>query len=171
MSFKALEKITNSLIGSYPATQEWNDSPFNWIRGLPPASKGVVGRFTGSRLLQDYGFTVTAYRFELRVNAQSILSRMATKWEGDIVKFQNVRDIKFDHVLCLALYPKSAYAWLIPKSEIWLNGKVRADRLGVRSQHKGADAWIDVNPKSAHPWLKPYGGTIDDMIKVAKTAL
>ncbi len=94
------------------------------------------------------------------------------KWKGNIVKFQNVRDINFDHVLCIALYPKGAYTWLIPKNEIWRNHAVRTDRPGVTRQHKGADAWIHVDPtKTVQTWLKPYGGSIEDMIKVAKRAL
>lgn len=171
MSYKTLVAITDSLIGRYPANTAWKDSPFNWIRGLPPASKGAIGRDIGSGLLYAYGFTPGAYRYELRVNGQGVLVRVGMKWEGNIVKFQNLRDIKFDHVLCVALYPKSVYAWLIPKDEIWQNGKVRTDRPGIKAQHKGADAWIHVDPKQVSPWLQPYGGTIDDMIKVAKHAL
>jgi hypothetical protein len=171
MSFQTIQKITNSLMAEYPATKEWDDSPFNWIRGLPPASKGAIGRYIGSGLLQAYGFTVSAYRYELRVNGQEILARVAMKWEGNIIKFQNVRDVKFNHVLCIGLYPSKAYAWLIQKNEIWLNGKVRTGRSGVTSQHKGADAWMHIDPANVQSWLKPYGGTIEEMIKVAKISL
>jgi len=93
------------------------------------------------------------------------------KWEGNTVKFQNIRDTNFDHVLGIAVYPKSAYAWLIPKHEIWFNGSIRTSRLGVKAQHKGADAWIHVDPKNVQPWLQPYGGTIEQAMKLAKTAL
>ncbi|MDQ2924290.1 MAG: hypothetical protein M3R43_01825, partial [Acidobacteriota bacterium] len=82
-----------------------------------------------------------------------------------------IRDIDFEHVLCIGLYPKKAYAWLIPKNEIWLNNAVRKDRPGIKPQHKGADAWITVDPTSVPAWVAPYGGTIEDMIKVAKIKL
>ncbi len=171
MSYKTLVKITDSLIPRYPATKEWDDSALAWIRGLPPASKGAIGRDIGAGLLQAYGFTPGTYRYELRVNAQGVLVRVAMKWKGNIVKFQNVRDIAFDHVLCIALYPKGAYAWLIPKTEVWLDHIVRSDRPGVTRQHKGADAWISIDPKNVPSWVKPYGGTLEEMIKVAKQAL
>lgn len=171
MSLTTLVGITNSLISRYPANTAWNGSSFNWIRSLPPASKGAIGRDIGSGLLYAYGFTPTAKRYELRVNGQSVLVRVAMKWEGNTVKFQNVRDINFDHLLAIALYPNNAYSWLIPKHEIWTNGKVRTSRQGVKAQHKGADAWIDVDPKNIQQWLKPYGGSIQDMIKVAKQEL
>jgi hypothetical protein len=171
MSYKALVGITDSLIPGYPASKSWDDSPFNWIRGLPPASKGAIGRDIGAGLLQQYGFTPGTYRYELRVNGQGVLVRVAMKWEGNVVKFQNIRDIQFDHVLCIALYPKGAYAWLIPKDEIWINQKVRTDRPGITRQHKGADAWITLDPKNGPTWLASYGGTIEQAMKVAKTAL
>jgi hypothetical protein len=171
MSFKTVEKITNSLISEFPQTKEWDESPFNWIRGLPPASKGAIGRYIGSGLLQAYGFSPTTHRYELRLNGQKILARMALKWEGNIIKFQNIRDVDFNHVLCLGLYPNKAFAWLIPKNQIWLNRVVRKDRPGVTSQHKGADAWINIDPANPQSWLKVYGGTIDEMIKVAKSSL
>jgi hypothetical protein len=171
MSFKTLVGITDGLIAKYPATTQWVDSKFNWIRGLPPARKGAIGRDVGSALLQAYGFTPGINRYELRVNGQGVLVRIATKWEGNTVKFQNIRNIDFEHVLCIALYPKSAYAWLIPKTEIWSNNSVRSDRPGITKQHKGADAWVHVDPKTPPSWLSPLGGTIEEMIKVAKTAL
>ncbi len=171
MSFKTLENITNDLIASYPASKEWDDSPFNWIRGLPPASKGAIGRDIGSGLLYAYGFTPSSHRYELRVNGQGVVVRVAMKWKGNIVKFQNLRNNEFEHIFCIALYPKSAYAWLIPKSEVWHNDAVRNDRAGVTMQHKGADAWLSIDPKKVPEWMKPYGGTIDDMMKVAKTSL
>jgi hypothetical protein len=171
MSFKTLVAITDSLIAKYPATKEWNDSPFNWMRGLPPASKGAIGRDVCSGLLHAYGFTPGAYKYTLLLNGQTLLGRVAMKWQGNAVKFQNIRDADFGHVLCIALYPKGGHAWLIPKMEIWANGKVRTDRSGIKPQHKGADAWITIDPKNPQAWVKPYGGTIEEMIKVAKVAL
>jgi hypothetical protein len=168
MSLKTLEKITNDLIPKYPSSTEWDNSPFNWIRALPPASKGAIGRDIGSGLLFAYGFTPGAYKYELRVNGQGVLVRVAMKWKGNIVKFQNIRDITFDHVLCIAIYPKGAYAWLIPRGEIWRDNAVRTDHPEITRQHKGADAWMSIDPKNPPAWMKPYGGTIEEMIKVAK---
>jgi hypothetical protein len=89
--------------------------------------KGAIGRDIGSGLLFAYGFTPGSYRYELTVNGQAVLSRVATKWKGSTVKFQNIRNIDFQHVLCVALYPKKAYAWLIPKEEVWINDVDRKD--------------------------------------------
>jgi hypothetical protein len=171
MSLKMLEIITDSLIPQYPGNKEWKDSKFDWIRALPPGSKGVVGKSIGSGLLQGYGLTPMAHRNYLTVNGQTILPRMAMKWAKNIIKFQNIRDVGFEHVLCFAIYPKNAFAWMIPKTEIWVDHAIRTDRKGITSQHKGADAWIHVDPENPQKWLNPYGGTIEQAMKVAKTAL
>lgn len=171
MSFNILETIAANLVAEYPETQAWSDSSFNWIRTLPPASKGAIGRNLASGLLQQYGLTVTARRGLLRVNGLRISVKTSLMWGAGTIKFQNIRDTNFDFVLCLGIYPHKAYGWLAPKNEIWADGRIRSDRPGVTKQHKGADAWIDVDPDSVQGWLKPYGGTIDAMIKVAKVSL
>jgi len=171
VSFETLEKITNSLISEYPESNAWAGSPFDWIRHLPSGSKGVIGRHIASGLLQSYGFTPTASKSHLRVNGQVILVRTAMMWQQGIIKFQNLRDSNFQHAICLGLYPRKAFAWLVPKDEIWLNGRVRKDRIGIKSQHKGADAWVQVDPENLPPWLTAYGGTSDEFVQVAERAL
>lgn len=171
MSFKALVEITNSLITDYPESKAWADSPFNWIRSLPPNSKWSIGKIAICGLFQHYGLTATTYRHQIRVNATGISPKIALMWEKGVIKFQNIRDTDFDFVLCLGLYPHGAYGWLIPKDEIWVDHAIRKDRLGITSQHKGADAWVHVDPDNVQAWLQPYGGTIDEMIKVARKSL
>ena len=93
-------------------------------------------------------------------------------WKEGTIKFQNIRDTNFDYVFCLALYPQKAYGWLIPKTELWSNGKVsKVHHPSVTSQHKGADCWVHIDPSKPSPWLKAYGGTIDQAIAVARKAL
>lgn len=171
MSFKTLEKIAADLSTQYPETQAWANSSFNWIRTLPPSSKGAIGRYLASGLLQSFGFTIGASRYLIRINGQGISVKTSMMWEAGVIKFQNIRDTNFDFVLCLGIYPDRAFGWLVPKDEIWLNGGVRKDRPGVTRQHKGADAWIDVDPNNVQGWLKPYGGTVDALIKAAQKSL
>jgi len=171
MSFNKLVEITNSLKPNYPESAAWADSPFNWIRSLPPNNKWSIARIAICGLFQRYGITASTYRYQIRVNGNGLLQRIALMWETSEIKYQNIRDINFDFVICLALYPHSAYGWLIPKCEIWADGVIRTDNLGITSQHKGADAWVHINPENPQPWLRKYGGTIDEMIKVAQHSL
>lgn len=60
---------------------------------------------------------------------------------------------------------------MIPKNEIWKDGSIRSDRSGLTSQHKGADAWLHVDPENVPEWLQSYGGTIDQAMKVLKKSV
>ncbi len=171
MSFGTLVTITNALAANYPQSAVWDDSPFKWLVSLPPGSKGAVGRNIASALLQSYGMSPGMKRFGLRVNGQDIVVKTAMLWEGEILKFQNIGDTKFDHVFCLGLFPNGAVGWLVPKDEIWADGLIQTDRPGITKQHKGADAWLNVDPSNVPEWLKPYGGTIEQVMNVAQQQL
>jgi hypothetical protein len=105
------------------------------------------------------------------VNGNGISVKVAMMWQKGTIKFQNIKDTNFDFVFCLALFPDGAYGWLIPKEEIWKEGKVNIGNSGVTRQHKGADAWVHIDPDKPRAWLKPYGGTIDQAIAIAKKSL
>lgn len=171
MSFKTLVAITDDLVKYYPKNTAWQSSSFNWIRGLPPGSKGTVGRNIATGLFNHYGLTATTHKSQIRVNGNGISVKLALMWDSGVLKFQNIRDTDFDFALCLGLYPSHAFGWLVPKGEIWANHAVRNDRPGITRQHKGADAWIHIEPKSPHKWLEPFGGSIDDLVHVAKHSL
>jgi hypothetical protein len=111
-----------------------------------------------------------------RVKVKSLSFPVKTffMWGAGNIKFQNIRDNKFDFVLCQGIYPSASFGWLIPKEEIWVDGELQ-ERPGLTLQHGGSgggdDAWIGVNPRDVHDWMKPYGGTTNALIKVAQTSL
>lgn len=171
MSLATLIDITNDLLPQYPDTHAWDNSPFAWILHLPPGSKGVIGRSIASGLLQSYGLTPMATGHRLTVNAQGILVRIAMAWDTGVMKFQNMRDEDYEHVLCIGLLPQSAQAWFIPKTEIWQGNQIRTDNAGISGQHEGADAWLSINPSTVQSWVQPYGGTIESAMHVAQQSL
>jgi hypothetical protein len=177
MSFRTLEGLSAQIADEHKESvkenEAWAKSAFGWMRILPPSSKGLVGRKMASGLLQSFGFTPGTSRYLVVVNGSSITVKTSMVWGAGQIKFQNIRDSKFDFTLCLGIYPTKSYGWLIPKDEIWASGKVQK-REGLTLQHggkSGNDAWITIDPKDIPKWLEPYGGTTNDLIKVAKTAL
>jgi hypothetical protein len=171
-NFDELQNIANGLLGKYPEDQAWNGSSFNWMRRLPPGSKHVVGRSMLAVLLNQNGMTATFHKSQIRVNGNGISVKVALMWQDGIIKFQNIRDTNFDHLFCFALYPQKAFGWLIPKNELWVGAKVnKAHHPSVTSQHRGADCWVHIDPADPKPWLKAYGGTIDQAMAVAKKSL
>ena len=171
MSFDTLVSITNDLEPQYLHSSIWQGSPFAWIVSLPPGSKGAIGRDIISGLMQANGLTPGLRGFSLVVNGQDVVVKTAMLWDQGVLKFQNIADTQFDHVICLGLFPTSAMGWIIPKSEIWSNGSIRTDRAGVTSQHEGADAWISFEPASIPDWLMPYGGSIEQLMQVMMVQL
>ncbi len=172
-NFDELRNIADGFSGQYPEDQAWNGSSFNWMRRLPPARKNVVVRTMLAALLNHNGLSaMLSTKRQLRLNGNSISIKMAMMWETGIVKFQNFRgDLDFDFVFCLALYPTKAFGWIIPKHEIWKDGKFNTANSGIDDQHEGADAWLDIDPTSPAAWLSAYGGTIDQAIAAAKKSL
>ena len=172
-NFDELRNIADGFLGKYPQDQAWDGSSFNWMRRLPPGSKHVVGRSMLAALLNMNDLTATlAKKRQIRVNGNGIAFKMAMMWEAGIVKFQNIRsDADFEFLFCLALYPTRSYGWLIPRDEIYKDGKFNTANEGITDQHGGADAWIDVDPDAPAAWLAAYGGTIDQAIAHAKKAL
>jgi hypothetical protein len=91
-------------------------------------------------------------------------------WEDDHWKFQQVRNIQFDFLFCLGLYPDSASAWLIPKDDLYLADGSLTDREGWGRQHGGKsgkeDAWLIVYPNNPPQWLTRFGGDISRIPRV-----
>lgn len=172
MSFSILVGITDDLKPEYPENPAWNNSAFKWLRCLPPGSKGRVGRDIATGMLRSYGFTpMTGKNTTILVNGSTVEVRFALMWDNGIIKYENIRDRKFDYILCFALLPSDALAWLIPKEQIWKDSSIRKDVVGIKSQHKGADAWLTINPHEPHLWLKQFGGTLEEMIQAAQSSL
>lgn len=171
-NFDELRNIADGFLGQYPEDQAWSGSSFNWMRRLPPGSKHVIGRSMLAVLLNTNGLTANLHKSQIRVNGNGISVKVALMWNEGIIKFQNIGDTDFDYLFCLALYPQKVFGWIIPKAELWKDGKVsKANHPSVTSQHKGADCWVHIDPANPSPWLKAYGGTIDQAIGVAKKSL
>jgi hypothetical protein len=176
-SFKMLEQLSANLSNLYPEAikenKAWAESKFDWMRTLPPARKGAIGRDLASGLLQSYGLTCTSSRYLLRVNGQGISVKTSLMWGAGVIKFQNIRNTDYDFILCQGIYPTTSYGWLIPKKEIWVNGKLQS-RLRLTGQHGGKtgdDAWIGIDPQDPPAWIKKYGGTTDELLAIIKTEL
>jgi len=168
MSFENLRKITNDLKNNYPEDVSWKESEFEWIKCLPPGSKGKIGRDIVTGLFQYEGHDVTYNKQQLHINGADVNVRLALMWEEGIVVFENNTDGDYDAIVCIGILPNSAVGWIIPKAEVWKDGKVNTENSGITAQHKGADAWIHVKLASVQPWLKPYGGTLEEMLTAAK---
>ena len=180
MSYKLLAAKSAALAAKYPTVQTeedkaWEGSPFDWFRKKASSTKGKIGRDLAESILEASGFAVSRVGVGLEVNGKAIRVKLSLMWGAGDFTFEQIRETNFDYLLCLGLYPGSSYGWLVPKGELLVDG-VLQDREGLKGQHGGQDDpndfWITaVNTKNIYPWLKPYGGTTDDLIEVIQNSL
>lgn len=147
----------------------WVGSPFNWIRARPSRLKGAIGEKLVAGYLACKGFDVTrspdaeADRMVASCRAEI---KMSMLWKGGAYKFQQFRDQNYDFALCLGISPFNAHCWVLPKRVIlerWKTGEIVSQHGGTA----GTDtAWLHVEPGDPPAWLRAWGGSLSDAIKL-----
>ncbi len=137
---------------------EWEDSPFGWVLDLPPAAKGKLGRqliFTwcaSKGLSVDYALDKDA---SLLINGIRVATKFSTLWSGGIYKFQQIRDLDYQYLICLGISPTEAHCWIFRKEDVLSHAKVQH-----KGAKEGAEYWLSINPNNLPDWLKNSGGSL-----------
>jgi site-specific DNA-methyltransferase (adenine-specific) len=138
---------------------EWEESPFGWILDLPPAAKGKLGRHLILTWCISKGFSVdhsVEKDASLLINGKRVNTKFSTLWSGGIYKFQQIRDLNYDYLICMGISPDEAHCWILRKDDVLSNAKIQHKGRG----EKGSEYWISVNPNSPPPWITTSGGTL-----------
>jgi hypothetical protein len=180
MSYAALSAFATALSAEYaddlPTAEDeaWEGSPFNWIRQEAPGTKGKIGRDLARSILEALGVTVGSAGTALTANGITIRSKLSLEWGAGAFKFQQIRDEPFEYVFCLGIYPEGAYGWLIPRSDLIVDG-IWQERDGLTPQHGGIAGtdtyWLSVDPADPPAWLAGYGGPLPVFETVISTNL
>jgi hypothetical protein len=166
---RILAGISQALEAEYLSeNNEWEGSPFAWIKTRPSRQIGAIGEKLVAGWLAARGFNVARSPdsdADRIVEGKRVEIKFSTLWENGGYKFQQLRDQNYDFALCLGVSPFMAHGWVIPKPDIMRLWKV--ERL-IKSQHGGqggADtAWIPVNLDAWPRWLGQYGGDLTTAI-------
>jgi hypothetical protein len=166
---RILAGISAVLKGEYDDEEKiWDGSPFAWIKGRPSRQIGAIGEKLVAGWLAARGFNVSrspTSDADRVIEKKRIEIKFSTLWANGGYKFQQLRDQKYDFVICLGISPFDAHCWVIPKADILRLWK--KDGL-IQSQHGGAGgsdtAWIAVDPDNQPTWLAAYGGDLSGAI-------
>lgn len=166
--FEKLAEISKAYEGlAAPPSAAWRDSPFEWILSIPSRSKGAYGEKLVQELFRLNGFDVKRPKsgsdHDRVINGHRIEVKMSTLWaQNGQYTFQQIRDQKYDFLICLGLSPREAHCWLIPKSV------VHVGREGVSHQHGGKvgkdTLWLNFRAASPPQWMSDFGGTLERAI-------
>jgi len=161
-----LAALAESLRKDYVEDEEsaWASSPFGWIKTRPSRQVGVIGEKLVAGWCAAHDFNVLrspdsdADRVVEGVRTEI---KFSTLWRQGFYKFQQIRDQRYDLLVCLGVSPLNAHCWVFRKDEIVPRiGKVEC----LVPQHGGSagtdTAWLSINPSKPPAWLLPYGGTL-----------
>ena len=168
-SVESLANVASTLAADYRTDRsDWQGSPFAWIIPHPPARQGAIGKRLISTWLETSGLSVThcsGREADRIVNGRRVAMKFSMLWEEGLYRFQQIRDQRYDLLICLGVSPFDAHSWVFTK-EFLMQG--RGTLEGFRYQHRGnagADtAWIHVDPRTPQQWLTLHGGTLDDAL-------
>jgi hypothetical protein len=142
------------------AADEWEASPFGWIRREPSRRKGAIGE----NLVRDWaareGMRVeraTDGGHDCRIDRMPIEVKFSLIWGGGEFVFQQIRDQSYEVACLLGLEAQRVHLWAVPKPVLWQH---------TTGQHTGAAAqdtkWLRFAAVQPPSWLAPYGGTLPE---------
>lgn len=162
--YEVMTSASAKLLGNIAQNDGWSGSPFEWIRGVPSATKGRVGKALITEWARAVGLFIEGApdgKGDRWINGHLVQIKMSTLWDAGFYKFQQIRDQDYAYCLCLGISPFEVHAWLLPKNLI------KEHVIGRMGQHTGSGAsetsWLEVRPGAVHEWMRPYGDTLESV--------
>lgn len=173
--FQLLVGIANSLKGEYvnPAHDPWAGSPFAWIKQkLSSRQIGKIGEQLVAGWVAARDFDVTKSpdsEADKVINGRRVEVKFSTLWGVGVYKFQQIRDQRYDFVVCLGISPHSGHCWVVPKNDL-LSHHFQLD--GFDHQHGGKTGrdtwWLSFALENPPVWLRRFGGDLGDAMKLLR---
>lgn len=168
---RVLAPIARALEHEYDRGEanRWANSPFAWIKTRPSRQVGAIGEELVSRWCRSLGLAVARTgdsEADRVIAGRRVEIKFSTLWNSGIYKFQQLRDQRYDHAICLGVSPFSAHAWVFSKAAL------RQHVIGHTPQHTGHGGtdtfWLSVDPAAPAAWLLTHGGTLEDAAKILR---
>lgn len=169
--------LADSLRKDYEEDEDsaWSSSPFGWIKTRPSRQVGTIGEKLVAGWAAAHDFNVVrspdsdADRIIEGVRTEI---KFSTLWRQGFYKFQQIRDQRYDLLICLGVSPHDAHSWVFRKEELVPKiGKVEC----LANQHGGSagtdTAWLSVDPSDPPTWVTAYGGSLGGALERLRAIL
>lgn len=150
--------------------REWIGTPFEWVKNLPAATKGKLGKLLVYQWCALKGLDVSRCNdseADMMINGHRVEVKFSTLWAAGFYKFQQIRDQNFEYAVCLGISPSNAHCWVLSKQVL------KALVIGHMGQHTGSGgketAWITINPEDPPSWVQMYGGDLEKAYFILKS--
>ena len=173
MEVRLLAGMASTLKGDYVvegAEDQWDGSPFQWIKLLPSRRKGTVCEqlVKGWCAAKDLDVTRSGdSEADCVISGKRVEIKSSTLWETGIFKFQQFRDQNYEHAICLGISPFDVQCWVVSKDIL------RQHVIGKRPQHLGRAGtdtfWLSFSANEPDSWLAKCGGRLAQAYEIMKT--
>lgn len=172
--YQLLVSIANSLKDEYidPAHDPWASSPFAWIKQRPSRQVGKIGEqlIAGWAAARDLDVVRSPDSdADKIINGRRVEVKFSTLWESGVYKFQQIRDQRYEVLVCLGISPFAGHCWVIPKAYL---AQHRFQREGLGHQHGGRAGrdtwWLSFMAGQAPQWLAAFGGDLGQAMRLLR---
>lgn len=172
--YQLLVSIANSLRSEYvdPAHDPWAGSPFAWIKQRPSRQVGKIGEqlIAGWAAARDCDVVKSPdSEADRMINGRRTEIKFSTLWESGVYKFQQIRNQRYEYIVCLGLSPHAGHCWVIPKAHL-VTHRFRLN--GLVHQHGGRAGrdtwWLSFRAENPPKWLKEFGGELSTAMNLIK---
>ena len=171
MNLLRANEATHEIMSPPTGDGDWADSPFLWIRRLPPHPKGKAGELIAENWLTEHGFTVTppkSSQYDRTVNGHPVEVKLSTLWDKGVFAFQQLRNQDYEHAFLIGISPHDIRIWFVPKETLLKHSTVQH---GGGTGENADTRWIQFPADTPPDWISEYGGDPDVALANIKQAL
>jgi hypothetical protein len=139
-------------------TDQWESSPFHWMRSESSRRKGAIGEAYVREWAEHEGMLVERALnsdHDCRLDGVTVEVKLSMRWESGVFWFEQIRDQDYEVAGLLGLEPERVRLWMVPKDIL---------RRHSAGQHGGSAARdtraLRFKADAPPSWLEAYGGTL-----------